>query len=71
MSDEKASIVIVGDMQVGSGTSLQMNPDAMVDCPGCGKSYVTMTVNWMHPHNFAECAAYRRGFEDGKKAGKQ
>lgn len=36
------------------------------DCPGCGKAYLVQAANPLHPHSFAECAAYRRGIEDGK-----
>lgn len=35
-------------------------------CPGCGTAYLTMTVDPMHPHNPAECVAFKRGYEAGQ-----
>jgi len=58
--------------QVFTGTimssSLCAAPTA---CPGCGTAYLTCAVNPMYPHNFAECAAYKRGFADGLAAAKR
>jgi hypothetical protein len=35
-------------------------------CPGCGTAYAVMTVDPLHPHDFATCEAYHRGFKDGQ-----
>lgn len=38
-------------------------------CPGCGYAYQT-ACSGAGPHNFEACAAYHRGFADGKAAGR-
>lgn len=55
------------------GTVAQWTPEmlAAAKCEGCGLAWLTCAVNPFYPHNPEVCAAYKRGYEDGKAAGKK
>jgi hypothetical protein len=42
---------------------------AAAKCDGCGLAWLVNAANPLYPHNPEVCAAYRRGYEDGKAAG--
>jgi hypothetical protein len=52
----------------GYSTLSGVSTISAVPCEGCGFAYLTNTVNLLHPHDPAACAAYKRGYEAGRAA---
>jgi hypothetical protein len=51
--------------------AIQWTPEtlAAAKCDGCGLAWLTCCANpFAPPHNPEVCAAYKRGYEDGKVA---